>query len=329
MPNIYNELLQQEILDNFPQLNTELQLNILNNILTKYNISLISLYTNEYIDLQEKIKLFITGKKLEGLSPLTLEGYKLELSIFAKHIQKKVEDITINDIRMYLSKWDNLKPSSLSRRISVLKSFFSWLTSEEIIPKDPTRKIKNPKKEKRLPKALTIEELEMIRESCKTLRERAMVEVFYATGCRLSEIYNINRFTDIDWRNMKVKVVGKGHKERYTYFGYKVVFHLKKYLNSRIDDDPALFITERKPYRKLSKRGIQREIKIIAKRCGLEEKVHVHTYRHTLATNLLNNGSDISTVSEILGHVDVSTTQIYAQVTNEHISHTYKKCFVQ
>lgn len=329
MPNIYNELLQQELIDNFPQLNTQLNIEKLNSVLNKYNITLIFPYTTEYMDLQEKTKLFLTGKRLEGLSDLTLAGYKLELSIFAKYIQKKVEDITTNDIRIYLSKWDNLKTSSLSRRISVLKSFFSWLTSEEIVPKDPARKIKNPKKEKRLPKALTIEELEMIRESCKTLRERAMVEVFYATGCRLSEIYNINRFTDIDWRSMKIKVVGKGDKERYTYFGYKVVFHLKKYFNSRTDDDPALFITERKPYRKLSKRGIQREIKIIAKRCGLEDKVHVHVYRHTLATNLLNNGSDLSTVSEILGHSEISTTQIYAQVTDEHVNQTYKKCFVQ
>jgi integrase/recombinase XerD len=201
--------------------------------------------------------------------------------------------------------------------------------NEEIIIKDPTCKIKNPKKEKRMPKAMTIEELEMVRESCKTLRERAMVEVFYATGCRLSEINNIDRFKDINWRNMSIVVVGKGNKQRVVYFGYKVIFHLKKYLNSRTDDGSALFITQRKPYRKLSNRGIQREIKIIAKRCGLEDKVHVHTYRHTLATNLLNNGSDLSTVSEILGHAEIGTTQIYAQVTNEHINQTYKKCFVQ
>lgn len=331
MPNIYNELLQQELLDNFPQLNMELQLNKekLNNILNKYNIVLILSYTNEYMDLQEKIKLFLTGKKLEGLSELTLKGYNLELELFSKHIQKKVDDISTNDIRLYLNKWDKLKTSSLSRRISVLKSFFGWLKNEEIIPSDPTCKIKNPKKEKRLPKALTIEELELVRESCKTIRERAMIEVYYATGSRLSELHNTNRFTDIDWRSMTIRVVGKGSKERKTYFSYKALFHLKKYLNSRTDDDSALFVTERKPYRRLSRRGIQQEIKKIAKRCGLEKKLHCHVLRHSLATNLLGSGADLSTIKEILGHSDISTTEIYAQVTDEHINQTYKKCFVQ
>lgn len=127
MPNIYNELLQQEIIETFPLINTESQIHNLYSILTKYNISIISPYTNECMDLQEKVKLFLSGKKLEGLSELTLKSYNLELSIFAKHVQKRVEDVTTNDIRMYLSKWDKLKTSSLSRRISVLKSFFGWL----------------------------------------------------------------------------------------------------------------------------------------------------------------------------------------------------------
>jgi len=329
MPNIYGQLLQQELIENFPQLNNKSEIHNLFSILSKYNISLIPSYTDEYTDIQDKAKIFLAGKKLERLSESTLKSYKLELSIFAKHIHKKVENITTNDIRMYLSKWDKLKISSLSKKISILKSFFSWLRNEDIIPKDNAYNIKTPKKEKRLPKALTIEELELVRESCVTLREKSMVNVMYATGCRLEEIYNINRFNDIDWGAMTIHIIGKGNKERIVYFGFKAKFYLNKYLETRTDNDPALFITVRKPFRKLSMKGIQREIKIIAKRCGLGEKVHVHTYRHTLATTLLGNDCDMSTVSEILGHADLGTVKTYCQVTDEHIIKTYKKCFVQ
>lgn len=327
--SIYNELLQQELIENFPLFNTDTEIHNLDSILSRYNISIIAPYDNEYMDLQEKIKLFLTGKKLEGLSEITLKGYRVELALFTKHVKKKANDVTTNDVRMYLSKWNKLKTSSLSKRISILKSFFGWLLNEEIITKDPAHKIKTPKKEKRLPKALNIEELEMVRESCASLRERAMLECFYATGARLSEIYNIDRFKDIDWREMTILVVGKGNKQRKVYFGYKAIFHLKKYINSRTDDDSALFTTIREPYHRLSMRGIQREIGVIAKRSGIVKNLHVHTLRHTTATLLLNNGCDLSTVQEILGHCSSETTNIYCQVTDEHINQTYKKCFVQ
>ncbi|WP_243119687.1 site-specific integrase [Pelotomaculum propionicicum] len=137
------------------------------------------------------------AKRLEGLSSLTLAGYEIELRIFGQYVQKRVGEITTSDIREYLGQFENLKLSSLSRKLSVLKSFFGWMADEEIIAKDPTRKIKPPKKERLLPKALNIEELEMMREMCRTTRERAMIEVFYATGCRLSEVQQLNQ-TDID-----------------------------------------------------------------------------------------------------------------------------------
>lgn len=131
--SIYNELLQQEIIDNFPQINNKSEIHNLFSILSKYNISLIPSYTDDHTDIQDKAKIFLAGKKLERLSESTLKSYKLELSIFAKYVHKKVEDITTNDIRMYLSKWDKLKISSLSKKISILKTFFSWLRNEDII----------------------------------------------------------------------------------------------------------------------------------------------------------------------------------------------------
>lgn len=279
-------------------------------------------------DVADKIRLFLSAKKLEGLSQYTLDGYEIELRIFANYVKKPVDEITTNDLRKFLSQFDELKLSSISRKLSVLKSFFGWLTEEEIISRDPSRKIKPPRKEKNLPKALTIEELEMTRESCKTLRQRALLEVFYATGCRLSEIQQLNR-QDIDWQNGSAKVKGKGSKEREVYFSAKALYHLKKYLKSRDDLVPALFITERQPYRRMSNRAIQREFDKISEQAGLSKKLHPHVMRHTMATLTLNNGADIVAVQSLLGHENPGTTQVYAQLTSGRRKEQYQKFLVQ
>lgn len=299
----------------------------LSSILSHYDIKP-ALIPNGHPDLQQKIKLFLSGKRLEGLSPLTLDSYAIELRIFAEHVQKATDEITTADIRTYLGECDYLKTSSLSRRLSVLKSMFSWLSNEGVIAKDVTKQIKPPKKEQRVPKALTIEELEMIREACITPRERALVEVLYATGGRLSEIQKMNR-QDIDYQAMSVLVVGKGNKERPVYFSFKALYHLKKYLMRRMDDVDALFITERQPYRRLSARGIQREVKIIADRSEVKKNVHPHIFRHTFATLMLNNGADLVAVQGLLGHTDPATTQIYASMTDERRKQSHKQYLVQ
>lgn len=296
-------------------------------IISQYEIKP-ALIPNGHPDLQQKIKLFLAGKKLEGLSKSTLDSYELELRIFAEHVQKATNEITTGDIRIYLSEFEHLKTSSLSRRLSVLKSMFGWLSNEEIIPIDPTKRIKPPRKEQRVPKALSIEELEMIREACTSQRERALIEVLYATGGRLSEIQRMNRL-DIDYQAMSVLVIGKGDKERPVYFSFKALYHLKKYLLSRLDDDPALFITERKPYRRLSKRGIQCEIKNIAKRSEVKKNVYPHIFRHTFATLMLNNGAELVAVQGLLGHIDPATTLIYSSMSDEKRKQSHKQYLVQ
>ncbi|MGE4273294.1 MAG: site-specific tyrosine recombinase/integron integrase [Desulfitobacterium sp.] len=299
----------------------------LTHIFSKYDIKPAQ-PTMGHPDLQQKIELFLAGKRLEGLSELTLKGYAIELRVFSEDTHKATDEITTADLRIYLGSFKNLKPTSISGKLSVLKSFFCWLTSEDILPKDPSRRIKPPKKEKRLPKALTIEELEMLRESCSTPRERALIEVMYATGCRLSEVQAMDK-EDIDHQTMSAKVIGKGNKERVVYFSYKAMYHLKKYLMRRTDDVEALFITERQPYRRLSARGIQREIGIIAGRSGIKKNVHPHVLRHTFATLMLNNGADIASVQALLGHDDPGTTQIYAQATDERKQQAYRQHLVQ
>ncbi|KZR60379.1 site-specific tyrosine recombinase/integron integrase [Pseudobacillus badius] len=296
-------------------------------MLSKYHVARVE-SDEVHPDLHEKIELFLSSKKLEGLSPITLQGYKLDLNSFANNVKKRVIDISSADIRVYLARFDHLKMSSIAKKLSVLKSFFSWLASEEFIQRDPTVKLKPPKQEKRLPKALTIEELEMLREACQTPRQRAFLEVLYATGCRLSEVHQLNK-SDIDYQSMSCRVIGKGNKEREVYFSFKAMYHLRKYLMRRTDDCEALFITERQPCRRLSHRGIQREIGKIAKLAGLEKRVSPHTMRHTFATLTLNNGADIVAVQHLLGHEDPQTTMIYASLTEEKKKEQHKKYLVQ
>jgi integrase/recombinase XerD len=295
-------------------------------IITKYHVT--KPESNEvHPDLTDNINLFLSSKKLEGLSLVTLEGYELELNIFANTVKKRTINITAADIRVFLGQFQHLKLSSLSRKLSVLKSFFSWLAGEEIIQRDPTAKIKPPREEKRLPKALTIVELEMLRESCDTDRQRAFIEVLYASGTRLSEIHQLN-IKDVNQQTMSSNVIGKGNKEREVYLSFKAMYHLNKYLNSRTDDCEALFVTERKPYRRLSKRGIQREIKLIAQKAGLADKVSPHVLRHTFATLTLNNGAELAAVQELLGHSSPDTTLRYARITEERKREQHKKYLV-
>jgi integrase/recombinase XerD len=328
---VANELLLTQLINEITQVCREINVLELrtrfSNVLSLYEIKPIGSAPQFQSDLEDKIALFLASKQLEGLSKVTLDGYKIELRLFAKHIQKPIEQITTADIRAYLGQFPHLKLSSLTRRLSVLKSFFGWLTSEEIIQRDPTRKIKPPKTEKSLPKALTVEELEMLREACQTPRERALIEIFYATGCRLSEIHQLNR-QDINWQTQSARVIGKGAKEREVFFSFRALFHLRKYLANRNDACSALFVTERKPYRRLSRRAIQREIKLIAQRAGIKKNVHPHTMRHTFATLTLNNGADLATIQALLGHANPATTQIYAQVSDERKREQYKRHFV-
>lgn len=295
-------------------------------ILSLYEIKPLKIDYNT--DIAEKVEAFLATKKLEGYSKHTLKTYELELKKFAKVIQKPVNEITTQDIRFYLSQFSDLKLNSVATKLFVLKSFFGWLTDEEIIPKDPTRKIKSPRKGQRLPKALTIEELEMLREACKTNRERALIEVLYATGCRLQEVVNIDK-DDINWDDGSIRVIGKGNKERTVYLSFKAMYHLKKYLSARTDNNPALFVSQKQPYSRLSNRSIQREIKKIAQRTNIKKNITPHVMRHTFATLTLNNGADIATVQSILGHSSPATTQIYAVVSDERKHEQYKKHLVQ
>lgn len=282
-------------------------------------------------DLQENISLYISSKKLEGLSSRTLSGNLLDLQLFAAHCKKATAHITTPDIRAYLAKAQTergLMNSTVGKKLSTLKSFFGWLVQEEIILKNPVLKINPPKTPKRLAKGLSIEELELVRECCHTLRERALLEVFYSTGCRLSEIANM-RIDHINFQDMSASVIGKGDKERIVFLTFKACYHLKKYLNTRNDDCPYLFVTERRPFRQMKNCSIQREINKIEQRADIGKKLHPHVLRHTYATLMRDAGIELGDLQHLMGHSSPATTLRYLGSSENRSREAHRKYHVQ
>ena len=294
---------------------------------------ILSDYTVERIDkngansIQEHIIYYLAAKRTDGLAATSLSTYRYALNHFAYKINKLITEITTNDIRghlAYLIDDRKLKDSSLQSVIGVLRSFFSWLVSEKTITDNPMLKIKSMKFDKKNARhALSIEELERLRNACKTYKEKAMIEFFVSTGCRLSEVTSLN-LDDLDFRIRCAKVIGKGGKERMIYFSVRSKLMIDEYAQSR-PGCIALFACSRAPYRPMSARGIQEAIKKIGKRAGILRNIHPHLLRHTFATHALNAGMNLSVIQRLLGHEDISTTQIYAELSQEIARQEYDK----
>lgn len=276
-------------------------------------------------DIDEKIVLFLATKKLEGMSSKTIKNYNYMLAKFSSCLKKPVSSIDTNDLRRYLViVGNNIQANSVNSIIYCLKSFFSWLTNEGYIYKNPMLIIKATKVPKRLRHALTDEEVENLRQACKTPREKALIEFLISSGCRLGEIIEINK-EDINWNERSLHVIGKGDKERKVYFSVKAKVLLKKYLVSRDDLTPALFVSVRRPHGRIGGRAIEREIDKIATRAGFEKSIFPHLMRHSFATHSINGGMPIHVLQHIMGHESAATTEIYAELSDENIMHEYKR----
>lgn len=313
----------------FPGLD-EIQLSIrVEEVVARFNAELKSVDGLKE-DLIDNIKLYISSKRLEGLSELTLEDYYRELMLFEFRVGKPTVQINTTDIRQYLANNEGVMASTNGKKLSVIKSFFAWLVDEEILLKNPAAKIKQIKQPKRLPKALSAVELEQLREACHTLRERAMIEVMYSTGCRLSEVSGMKR-KHVNWSNSSITVIGKGNKERIVYLNPKAAYHLEKYLDeckyAEIECE-YLFSTERRPYRQIKNKSIQDIIEKVSKRSNLDKKVTPHVFRHTMATLAMENGIELGDLQQLMGHETPSTTLRYAAVSEER-KHNAHKRFVQ
>ncbi len=266
-------------------------------------------------------------KELDGLSPKTIENYTMFLGAFAMRIQKPVASISTDDIReyiAYLAHERRLKVSSLQTHITCWRTFFGWMHMEGYIKKNPMVKIRSLKVDKKGARhAMSLEDLERLRNACRTYREKALVEFLVSSGCRVGEVTGIE-LSDVDFRDRSVKVLGKGLKERTVYFSVRAKLMIEEYVNHH-KGGTALFANTRKPYPPMSIGSIQQALRRIGERAGLARNVHPHLMRHTFATNALNGGMDITVIQRLLGHEDLATTQIYAEISQETIRHEYNK----
>ena len=297
----------------------------LNEILKGYTI--LREADEEKSDLKKRISYYLGAKRIDGLSPRTLANYKYTLDMFSERVNKSVSKITADDIRgyiSYLSEARGLRETGLQTHISVLRAFFSWLLMEERIKKNPMLKIRSLKLDKKNARqALSVEELERLRDACKGYREKALVEFLVSTGCRLSEVAQLN-VADLDFNNRSVTVTGKGNKERPVYFSIRARLMLQEYIKERKGGE-GLFVSSKTPYLPLKPRAIQRIIHGLSVRAGLDARVHPHLLRHTFATHALNSGMDVTAIQQLLGHENISTTQIYAAMNEDVIRHQYNK----
>ncbi len=263
----------------------------------------------------------------------TISSYKNDLDDFKEFLKKIDEDpieIDKKDIFNYLvflSK-KKLKPASLRRKISALRSFYKFLIREELIESDPTIDLTLPKKDKVLPDVISVEEIEKLiniipEKGFKGKRDRALIELLYSSGLRVSEIINL-KINEIDLKNGYLKCFGKGSKERIVPFGSFAKDLLIEYIEERdknnINSD-LLFVTKKE--KKIVRQEINNILNRYAKKSKLKKKIHPHMLRHSFATHLLERGADLRSVQELLGHVDISTTQIYTHLTKEHLREVY------
>ena len=269
----------------------------------------------------------------KGLSNNTVSSYKNDIKSFFLWLdENSFNPLNINasDANNYVSKLfgDGLKSSSVNRKISAIKSFYIFLQKKKIIMKSPIADIVMPKQEKYLPVSMSEEEVERLLNSPDLniqieRRDKAMIEVLYATGIRISELTNL-KLTDLDINRSVLKVFGKGSKERLVPFGEKAAESLNLYLTDRKDlKSKEIFLSNRGT--KISRSAFWQRIKIYIKRANLKISISPHTLRHAFATHLLNRGADLRSVQILLGHSDLSTTQIYTHIAKQRLGEILKK----
>lgn len=278
----------------------------------------------------EIVKIYIAVKKTEGRADGTLENYARTLKQFFIWVKKHPNEVTANDIRMFLydyQKLRNISNNTLDKYREMICWFFTWAHREEYITKDPGRTVKRIKVEVKERQALTQLELEHLRMICKSSRERAMLEFMYSTGCRVSELCN-TKISDIDFKSNCVHLFGKGRKHRTSFINARCEVALREYMRHREGDSEYLFVSHRAPHGKLTKATVEKAFRELSERSGIQKHITPHVFRHTTATQAVSNGMAIEDVSKLLGHANVATTMIYAKVSQEKVHAEHRRCII-
>lgn len=272
------------------------------------------------------LNMYLLSLKISGRSDRTIDNYQIQLKMLLQDLNKPVEDITTDDLYYYLGRYKasrNVSNRYLDGKRVVFHGFFNWMVKKRYITYNPASALDKIKYEKKIKKPLTDEEREKIRCACKQERDLAIVEVLYSTGMRREELIRLNR-DDIHFESGDCIVFGKGSKEREVYLNGSSCHHLKEYLKTRTDDNPALFVSTKAPHERLGEHGLWQLLKRLGLSAGVE-KVHPHRYRHTTLTNALNRGMPVQEVQMLAGHTDINTTMIYCTVDAENVRASHKK----
>ena len=293
---------------------------------TFYNIEVTSIKDELVEDTTDYAKMFIAAKRIEGCSERTLNYYETTIRVMLEKLSKKVNSIETEDLRNYLSEYqakNNCSKVTIDNVRRILSSFFAWLEDEDYIMKSPVRRIHKVKATQTVKETYTDEELEEMRDACLEIRDLAMVDFLASTGVRVGELVNLDR-VDIDMQERSCVVLGKGGKEREVYFDARTKIHLQNYLNSRIDNNPALFVSLLRPYDRLKISGVEIRLRELGKRINIR-KIHPHKFRRTMATKAIDKGMPIEQVQVLLGHRKIDTTLQYAMVNQNNVRNSHKR----
>ena len=277
-------------------------------------------------DKGDTAEAFISAKLIEGCSEKTLSYYRKTIEAMMNGIGKSAQQITTDDLRKYLTNYQVQRRSSkvtIDNIRRILSSFFSWLEDEDFIVKSPVRRIHKVKTAKVIKDTYSDEALELMRDSCTTARDLAMIDLLASSGMRVGEMVALNR-EDINFNERECVVTGKGNKERLVYFDARTKIHLQNYLDGRADSNPALFVSLNAPYDRLLIGGVETRLRELGKRLNIP-KVHPHKFRRTLATSAIDKGMPIEQVQQLLGHQKIDTTMHYAMVKQQNVKLAHRK----
>lgn len=275
---------------------------------------------------EDLIKLFLAAKRVEGCSGKTVKYYDSTLRNAVSSIGKAIVQITTDDLRIYL---DNYQESNGISKVTIdnirriLSSFFSWLEDEDYIVKSPVRRIHKVKTCKTVKETYSDEALELMRDECDGIRDLALIDLLASTGMRVGELVKLNK-KDIDFQSRECIVLGKGNKQRKVYFDARTKLHLQKYIDSREDDNEALFVSLQRPYNRLQISGVEIRLRELGNKLNIT-KVHPHKFRRTLATTAIDKGMPIEQVQQLLGHQSIDTTLQYAMVNQNNVKESHRK----
>lgn len=281
---------------------------------------------HEEIDNITYLEMFITAKQIEGCSERTIAYYESTIKALLDKVNVPIRKMTTEILRDYLSKYQeksNCSKVTIDNIRRNLSSFFSWLEEEDYILKSPIRRIHKIRTKKVVKETISDENLERLRDHCCEKRDLAMIDLLISTGMRVGELVNLD-IGDLDFEERECIVYGKGDKERKVYFDARTKLHLQSYLAERVDNDPALFVSLNKPFKRLQISGVEIRLRDLGRQLEIAN-IHPHKFRRTMATRAIDKGMPIEQVQKLLGHQQIDTTMHYAMVNQSNVKSSHRK----